>query len=250
MFAEGVVHIRGHGAAELRELVFVHGRDLTDTVGRAARGEFFEIHVENFLRCFSGEFTAGFEHLLRVSLNVLDAGDGSERFGGFLIHRCAGRRTEREGVGQDRGAEPAGCRSVRCESFFFKAEVNDGGGTADRHRAEPDRFGRLNVSDFVMIQYFENTGVADIVDGLSDFVVVNENEILSRGTVEVFRYRQSEVFQNKGCFRIEFACSGRLGAVCVKRVLKSGIADGRTDRVGVRVFMSDNVSHPDPPVMK
>ena len=141
------------------------------------------------------------------------------------------------------GAEGACCGRLRSESVFFIAEVDDGGGAADRHGSEIDRFRCLDVADLVVVEDFQDAGVGHAVDSLGDFIVVDEDEVFSRGVFKIFRHFEAEALEDEGRLRIEVAGSGSLGAACFQCVFQCGISDCRADGISVRIFMSDNVSH-------
>ena len=121
--------------------------------------------------------------------------------------------------------------------------VNDSSCASYRYVSEIDRIRSLDIADLVVVKDLLYSSFRKAVNSLSDFVVVNENEFFTCSIFKEFRSVKTETVENELRFRVNIACSARNMLFACYFTFICSVADSRTDRVCIRIFMSYNIYH-------
>jgi len=150
--------------------------DLGDGEAHAGLGVFLAIGLDGFGGGFGGEDGTGAEELLDKFAGV-DAGDVFEDGEGIGVATCGGGRREIEGVRDETGEKGAGDGRWQFDAVGEELLGDDGAGRSDGFVAEQDGLLRGEGAEAVVIDDFDDLDFAGALDGLGEFVVIDEDEL-------------------------------------------------------------------------
>ena len=200
--------------------------------------------MENLFRLFFQKIASRFEHFFCICLNIFDTRKLRQRFRCSPVLICAGRRAERQGVGENCGTEDSRDVLFRLQAGFLVMKVYDRCSTAYRHHTDVERFCCLYIAELVMVENTEDFSIHDIIGSLCDFVVIYENYSFSRSIFEKFGRFDTEAAEYEFCFGIHRTSSFRdIGDICgIFCILKCGVAYRGADGICIRIFVTDDIN--------
>ena len=148
--------------------------------------------MQNLFRSLISESGARAEHLLSI-LARIDLCDLGQSKTGHLITRRAGRRSEQQRIGNNRGHHETRNILRNLNVILMEHRINNCACTADRLTAEKYRIDSLNCTDSVVIDDFHDLSLLQIVDSLRKLGMVDQNDMLFLCTQQIRRSDHSDI---------------------------------------------------------
>ncbi len=173
-----------HGCEQLRVSLSERSRirhlHLADADAVAGEVKGFEVGLDQITRRACGDVSTR-SHEFGTKLAHIHACERGQLRRHAAVFVGGRGRGEHEGVGQYRRQQRSGDGRRRLDVVQEKLLRDECGGRADRLAVKGDRTRDLQVADAVVLPHFQHVAMADVVESLSDLVVIHEDEPLSRG---------------------------------------------------------------------
>ena len=103
-----------------------------------------------------------------------------------------------------------------------------------------DRIRNLQVADAVMLPNFQHRPESNVIQSLSDLIVVHQNQLPPCSTREQIRDRQGEALQHVVGLAVQVTRPRRTHLDVPQCIPEKGVTNRRTDGVGVGVLVPDD----------